>query len=507
MKIKSVNKRLVQFFALPAYFLAISIGYCLIPPKAYTQDTEEFIVAELSLEDVVNLAISNSLDIQIAQFDAQIKRTAMMKELSIFDAILNAEASYDHNKKMSSNSFSGSQIKEQKISLGIEKKLPTGTTLAFDLEDKKYETDSAYVTENPYYEATGEISLTQELGKNFFGLADRAKIKLTKLDIENSDFTSLDKIENVIFDAQRSYWNLVFKEENLLIAQDMLSEARRLYNIYQDKYILGLVEESEFLAIEALVKSRESAVEIASLDKETAKNDLLFLINRGDFRQQVKTKDALFCQAQTVDLYSSLKNAVELRRDYKRTKNELNKNKIEVVTKKNALWPEIDVKASLARNNLEGRRSGAWGNISKNNNNELFFKIGFKMPLENREARSELEKVKLEKERLLLMLKRTERVILKELNNKVNQVNTMQSQVNLFEETVKIHSKKLDEQIKRLNYGRSDADTLIRYEEDLLEARKSLANYLFRYREAILELELAQNSLLDKYWDEPIGRN
>ncbi|MCK5491896.1 MAG: TolC family protein, partial [Candidatus Omnitrophica bacterium] len=87
-----------------------------------------------------------------------------------------------------------------------------------------------------------------------------------------------------------------------------------------------------------------------------------------------------------------------------------------------------------------------------------------------------------------------------DINNKVNRVNTMENQVNLFKSIVAVHKKKLDIEIKRLNSGRSNSDTLIRYEEDLLNARLSLANSLFNYRISNLDLELAQNLLLDKYW-------
>ena len=81
-----------------------------------------------------------------------------------------------------------------------------------------------------------EISITQELGKNIFGLADRADIKITKLDIENSEFTSLDSIEDSLSEAQKAYWKFVLKTEEVLIKQDMLKQAEKLYKIYQKLY-------------------------------------------------------------------------------------------------------------------------------------------------------------------------------------------------------------------------------------------------------------------------------
>jgi len=459
---------------------------------------------ELSIDEVTEVALKNSLDIQIAKFDAYISRTSKDEAESIFDTVFSAESSYNRDKLESASSLAGTDTRETIFSLGLEKKLPSATTLSLEATNTKTKTNSAFATLNPYTEAELEFSVTQELGKNFFGLADRSDIKITKIDIENSEFVSLDDIELALYEVQKSYWKLVLRQEELLIAQDMLKEAEKLYEIYQQKQDLGLTEPSEFLAIEALVKTRQSNLNLASLARETAKNDLLFLINKGDFQQEIILKDVLSIPVEKADLYQALNRAVEVRRDYKRIKNDLKKNKIDLVVKENALWPQIDLEATFTRNNIDTGRSKVWGDIFSDGADEVFFRISLEVPLERRQARSQLRKADLEKSRYLLKFKRIERLILQEVNDKVNQVNTMQNQVELFKETVTIHRQKLDYQINRLKTGRSDSDTLISYEEDLLKARLSLADYLFRYRAALIELELVQNSLLDKHWQEPL---
>jgi len=455
---------------------------------------------ELSLSNVTNLALENSLDIQIAKFDAYISKTSLLKTESIFDTFLEIEASYDRDKKAQTSTILGNLTKEHGLSVGLEKKLPTGTTISLDANGKKNRSDSVFSTLNPYNESLLELSVTQELGKNFFGLADRSDIKITKIDIENSSFTSLDSIETVLADVQEAYWNFALKDTELFIKKDMLNEAEKLYETYKDKFDLGLVEESELLAVEALVYTRRSDVAIADLNRETAKNALLFLVNKGDFEEKIIPTDNLACPIEAVDLYTALSEAVEYRRDYKRIKNDLRKNKINIVVKKNALWPQIDLEASLIRNNLNSDRRQAWEDIATDSNDEISLLLRFKVPLENRAAKSELEKVKLENGRSILLLKRTERLILQEINDKVKEVNTAKKKVRLFKKIVQLHRKKLAEAVKRFNFGRSDSDTLIRYEEDLLQARLSLAAALFDYRVGLIGLETAKNTLLDKYW-------
>ncbi len=483
--------------------LVVGLATNLTTLEAYSQAPAVGLI-KLSLGDVSRLALENSLDIQIAQYDTYISRTSLDDAQSIFDTIFRAEASYNRNKKAQASTLAGSDAKEHSFSLGLEKKLPTGTTLSLDATATKTRTDSAFSVLNPYNEALVELTVKQELGKNFFGLADRADIKLTKLDIENSEFTSLDDIEEILYRAQKAYWNLVLKNEELAISQDIFKSAKRLYEIYQNKYSIGLVEESELLAMEALVHTRESDLVVAGLEQETAKNDLLFLLNKGDFKDKVEPDDKLGADTARVDLYQMLRESISFRRDYKRIKNELEKSEIDLVVKKNALWPQIDLEATFARNNINAQRGSAWEGIPGNSNDEISLTLTIEIPLENREAKAELEKVRLEDSQLLLRLKRTERLILQEINDKVSQVNTSDNQVRLYQSIIKLHQKKLDNQIKRIGYGRSNADTLIQYEDDLLKARLALATNLYTYRVSIIELDLTKNVLLDKYWKEPL---
>ena len=495
------NKYKLVFYLL----FTIGLGISLITAKVYSQDLITSLI-EISLNDVSRLAIENSLDIQIAQYDTYISRTSLDDALSIFDTIFTAEAVYNRDKKNQTSSLAGSDTKKHSFSLGLEKKLSTGTTLSLDATATKTRTNSnsIYSSLNPYNEALVGLTIKQELGKNFFGLADRADIKLTKLDIENSEFTSLDDIEEIIYKAQKAYWNLVLKNEEVAIRGNIFEAAKRLHEIYKNKYSIGLVEESELLAIEALVYTRDSDLTVARLNQETVKNDLLFLLNRGDFKDKVKPKDQLSSEPAIVNLYQALEEAINSRRDYKRIKNELKKSEIDLVVKENALWPQIDLEATFARNNINADRGSAWEGLSSNANDEVALTLTIEVPLENRAAKSELEKVRLEDSQLLLRLKRVERLILQEINDKVNQVNSSDNQIRLYQSIIKLHQRKLDNQIKRIGYGRSNADTLIQYEDDLLKARLALATNSYTYKVALIELDLVKNVLLDKYWEEPL---
>jgi outer membrane protein len=458
----------------------------------------------VSLDDITNLAINNSLDIQIAKFDAYMERTSLKKIRSIFDTFLSANVSFMRDRREQPTIILGTESKEHSFSVGLEKKLPTGTTVSFDATGTKQRTDSVFSSFNPYNEALAGVTLNQELGRNFFGMADRAKIKITKLDIENSEFTSLDDIEDILFEAQKAYWMLALKDKEFAIADDMLSEAEKLYDVYVKKTDIGLVEKGEFLGIEALVKERSNSVILARAAREIAKNDLFFILNKEDYQRDFIATDSLDTALKDIILHDELSVAVATRRDYQSMKNELKINEIDISVNKNALWPEIDLEASFKRNNLHADRSHAWDGIPGENADEIFVGLSIKFPLENRESRAELERVNFQKEQLLFELKKIERSILKDLTNSVAKLNALARSTAIHRDIVGLHRQKLDFQVKRLNSGRSDSDTLIRYEEDLFKAQLAFATALYEYKVALVELELTKNTLLDRYWQEPL---
>jgi outer membrane protein TolC len=97
-------------------------------------------------------------------------------------------------------------------------------------------------------------------------------------------------------------------------------------------------------------------------------------------------------------------------------------------------------------------------------------------------------------------LKRIERIIFRDINNNVTQVNTLANQVETNKKIVRLQERKLKAEEVKLQYGRSSSDIIIRFQEDLLNARLNLARALFSYRIALINLERNKNTLLSKYW-------
>ncbi|MCG8430894.1 MAG: TolC family protein [Candidatus Omnitrophica bacterium] len=492
-----MNRGLVVFLAGLSFIGTVSL---------YAQEPAGGRELLLTLEEASRMALRNNLDIQIARFDASMKRKDLAGAVSVFDAILNARASYSDDRLQRTNSFVGSRDLTSEYGLGISKKLPTGTTVGVDVEHTRGWTNSAFATVNPAHDSRAKLSLQQEIGKNFFGLLDRLEVKITQLDIENADYTSLDKIEEQLAGVQKTYWQVVLNLRKVDIRKAMLREAEKLYRIYQHKLDIGLAELPDLYAAEANVNVRMNELSLSENDLYRALSDLMLGLNI-DVRDQVRLLPAdtfMISGAAEERFDEALRRAIENRRDYKRARNDVSSRKLNLVMKKNSLWPEIDLEASLIRNGVAAKFNESAQNVSDSDNPDYYFGVTVSFPLENTKARGEHRAAGLEKAKSLLMLKKTERKIAVEVHDYVMLVNTALSRARTARKTVELQGLKLKEEEKRLRYGRSDSDTLIRFQNDLLTAQMEYLNAVYGFYAFRVDLALVQNALLGEQWRDTL---
>ncbi len=461
-------------------------------------------VAALSLDEVTTLALENSLDIQIARFDAHVKRNDLPAALSIFDTYFTAQAGYRENRFKKASALLGSRSIDTSYGIGLSKLLPTGTTVSLDLDHSRASTDVSSVTVNPAHQAVATLTLNQSLGKNFFGLIDRTNIKITKLDIENAEWTSLDRIEEALADVQKAYWKLAYLGEEVAVMRDMYAKAKDLLEVYDRKRVFGLVEDPEHYGAQANEAKRQNSL-LASIDAvHAARNHLLLLLNQDGRQVRITPGDPITLAGEDIDFNEALTRAIENRRDYKKALNAVQMKKLDLVVKKNSMWPEIDLEASFARNGLNGAYEKAWEGISKENNPQYYVGVTLKVPLENRKARAELSTAKIEQAKALLELKVAERKIFTEINDLVMRVKVRIGQVLTRRRVAELETKKLEAEEKRFRLGRSDSDVIIRYQEDVLSARSSHMQALYDYWVSLIDLRVAQGVLLDMYWKDTL---
>lgn len=483
------------------YLLFILLCSYLIIFLAFAQAEEK--VISLNLDEVMSIAINNNLDIKLAKIDADFKKSDLDLTKSVFDTILSAEANYEDDQFEKSSSFYGTKALTTNYNFGVSKKLKTGTTIDFNFTNKREHSNSTFITTNPAHTSVMEVTATQPIGKNFFGLIDRGDVKVVKLNIEKADLESLNRIEDSLAKAEIEYWNLIFAHKVVDLKRKVLERAESLYKVYSDRFSRGMAEKPDVYASKANVKIRQIVLEEAENEVLNKISALKLSLNI-DYGCYIKPQGKLELKPHKSDFIRNLKEAIEMRRDYQAAHKKAQAQNLDVVLKRNNLWPEIDLVASFKRNGVDEDGHTAINDIFDENNRDYYLGVNISLPLENREAKSKYQKALLDKEKALISLKKLELMIAGELDRRVREVNIDAEKINKWTKIADLQQDKLKEEEKRFRYGRSNSDTLIRFQNDLLDAQENLARSYLEYHISKVELEVAKNTLLNKLSQENI---
>lgn len=487
-----------------------SLGVILSVPSggAYEKPMQTIIqevkTYRLSLKEVMELALQNNVDIQLAKYDTLIARTKKGESLSLFDTILEAQIKYHNDQSKQASTIAGSKTIDNDYNLGLSKKFSSGTTLNVDMANNRHWTNSLFTTLSPSHNSSLGFSITQELGRNFFGALDKGEVRLAQLDIENSQFSSLEKIEDSVASAQKAYWDLVLAIDLEDVAQKMLAQAEKLYRTHQEKLQNGLVELPQVYHAHASYKARFSELLIAQKVVKEKINVLKLFLNVDDPSAEIMPTEELSLPSEQKDYPTAIQLAFQNRRDYKRLLNEVKLRNLQLSLNENKMWPEINLKASLARNGIGDHFKQAVDQVGGEDNPDFLSSIEISFPLENTKAKSQVQKAELEKARTILELKYIERKIVIGLMDDVRGVNILFEQARLRQEIADLQEKKLQEEEKMFQVGRSNTDTIIRFQEDWLHARSQAAQAMFDFMVALIDLEKDQGTLLSQYWEGEI---
>jgi outer membrane protein TolC len=470
------------------------------PAAVLAQEEKVKTIYKLSLDEATQVALENNFDIQLAKYDTWISRTDKQVAESIYDTMFEAEAEYRNNQSKRTSTILGTKTVDNDYNIGLSKKMPTGTTIGVDLENNRNFNNAVFSTSPLTHESALGVTVEQDLGKNFFGIQDRGDVKITLIDIENMEYTSLNKIEGSIAEVQKAYWDLVLQIERAKIEEEMVGEAKKLYDLHQEQLETGLIEIPEAIASEANYKARKNELLLALNQVQAQENVLKFLLNiENDI--SIDPTEEFNLSAHEEALLEAMKQAFENRQDYKKAHKEIDAKDIKLSMKKNNLWPEINLTATLERNGLGDHFKQAVTEITNENNPDFFAGFAVSFPLENREAKGQLKAAEFEKAKVLLELKFLERQIALDITDQVRDCNVYQELAVNSQEIARLQTQKLEEEKERFRYGRSNTDTLIRFQENLVQAKSDVVEAIHRYRAALVDLRLKEGTLLKEYWE------
>ena len=240
-------------------------------------------VQSMTLDEVIEQALKNNLDLQIEMTNPEISRALWSKSTAIFIPILTVEfrhwrdqqPQFQRPHRRRSRNHSGTTG----FTMGLAQNLPLGGSLDVTLRNNRYSTNSRYSSYNPRYNSTLTFNLTQPLLKDFGIRHHQKKHSHRHEQSRQIDFCPEAEVIDLIYQTEEAYWNLVYSHQNLEVKEKSLQLAKDLLKQNEIQVRVGVSAPMDILTAQAEVAARESETLQARSQIQTYEENLRRILN------------------------------------------------------------------------------------------------------------------------------------------------------------------------------------------------------------------------------------
>src|SRR3989339_101672 len=235
----------------------------------------------LRIADAIERALAYSTQALDAKAALASARGAMKRERGVFDPELFAEYSRSSAKQPTASPFSGAAVLHPESTDGeggARVKLPIGTEVEAAIVGQKLETNSAYASLNPEYNATGRLTVRKPLLKGF-GPAGWGEYSKTKNEYAAAQARYHEAMTRVRADAESAYWDLYAAERDLAVAKVTRDLAKSLLDEAEVRAEVGLVGPNQVNNAKVFLAQQELALLDASDNRERMSDALASLMD------------------------------------------------------------------------------------------------------------------------------------------------------------------------------------------------------------------------------------
>ena len=490
-----------------ATILIACMGCILSPPNGWSLEITQPIPEErretVSLEDAAVRALQHNLDITVEQ--------------AKFDPTLSVNGQYNRTvNPLNRPVFGGTGASLGQITTFDQR----NTSLTFDAStnlitggnfDVNYAPSRSSINQNvargflfnPSWTGGLAFTFTQPLLRNAGIAINQTFIKVAQNNAVVEQHVFRDRVMTVVATVEQTYWELVFANENLKVAQAAMKAAEELLATNRAKAKAGIMSIVDVLQAEAAVASRVEQVLVAEKTIRDQEDQLRRLLNPGEeeLRQDVRLTpaDSPVTFLEPISLQEAIDTAIEQRPEIAQAKKNIESGELNKQFARNQLLPTLSFQGTMG---LAGLGADYGDSFTKNFSGD-FYTYGaglvFSYPLGNRSAVSTYNKRKLEAQNAEIALTNVRQQIIVGIREAVRRVQTDFKRIETTKSARIMAEKQLQAEQERLKVGLSTTRFVLDFQRDLATAQGNELRAIVDYNKSLSNLSRHKATTLDRY--------
>src|SRR5215831_12940806 len=214
----------------------------------------------LTMGDLINLILQNNLDIGVNRLSPLSSQYLIETTYRQFEPTLHLQATVNRNTTPATTILAGAASPTTlsgAYTVGFSQSMTTGTIVAIDATMNRSSSNSTFSTLNPSWSGTLRYSFTQHLARDFGRSVNTHSIKVAKNSEKISEVAFERQLIDLVAQAQRSYWDLVFAAEDIKVKQRSESLAQKTLGDNQIQVQIGTLAPIDLVQAQSEVANRQ----------------------------------------------------------------------------------------------------------------------------------------------------------------------------------------------------------------------------------------------------------
>jgi outer membrane protein TolC len=320
-------------------------------------------VRKLSVDEAVQLALEQNLDVQVERINPQLQDLAIEQAEGVWKPNLTGQLNFNSNTTPPDSILSGADLALTSKQLfgtgGIDQVLPFGTSYSVGWDASRRTSNNTFSSFNPRLGSSVSFNLTQPLLRGLKIDGNRATFLVQKKNREITDVALRAQIVTTMRQVRNAYWNLVGARYNLMVAQLTLDISRQTLRDNRTRVEVGTMAPIDIVQAEAEVaRNAESAIiAAAQIDQfEDVLRALIFDPKQVDFWKMDLdlTEPPQLPKPEDVDIEAAVKSALDKRTDLIQLRMGLEAQQINLRFYNDQLKPQLNAVVDYGLSGLGG---------------------------------------------------------------------------------------------------------------------------------------------------------
>jgi outer membrane protein TolC len=499
----------------------VGIGLLLSPGFSWGSDESTAPPAErretISLADAAIRALQHNLDISISRQTKDSRLADITVEQAKFDPTLSVNGQYNRTVSPLNRPVFGSTNQDltqittfdqrtQSVTLDATTNLLTGGNVDLNYSPSRTNINQNLATGflfNPSYTGGLVLTLTQPLLRNAGIDVTKTFIRVAQNNATVEEHVFRDRVLTVLATVEQTYWEVVFANENLKVAEAALKAAQELGASNRAKAKAGIMSIVDVLQAEAAVASRVEQVLVADKTIRDQEDQLRRLLNPAeeDLRQDIRLTplDQPVVTLEPISLQEAIDTAIEQRPEIVQAKKNMESSDLNTKFAKNQILPTLSFQGTMGMAGL----GKDYPDSVNNNFSGDYYNYGaglvLSYPLGNRSAWSTYNKRQLEAKNAEASLVSVRQQIIVGVREAVRRVQTDFKRIETTRSARIMAEKQLQAEQERLKVGLSTTRFVLDFQRDLATAQGNELRATVDYNKSLSNLARHKATTLDRY--------